>query len=158
MWNLCAVVTHFPGAQICERYGGKWTLAFSILFGAIFTIATPLTVEYAGFTALLVRIIYGFTSGVIFPAVSVLLAAWVPEKERTKLGTLTLSGSPIASLLSFYLSGSLLSYWQWPIVFYFWGVLSITWFILFVSQKTIRYSQYFRFYFKISIQKLFFRF
>lgn len=37
----------------------------------------------------------GAFGGVIFPALAVLLAAWVPEKERGKLGSLAFSGSQV---------------------------------------------------------------
>lgn len=39
----------------------------------------------------------------------------------------------LGSVLSFYLSGLLLSHWQWPVVFYFWSTVAIVWFIIFVS-------------------------
>lgn len=44
---------------------------------------------------ILLRILMGFVGGGVFPAVAVLLAVWVPVKERGKLGTLVLSGSQV---------------------------------------------------------------
>lgn len=37
----------------------------------------------------------GLVSGPMFPALSVLLSAWVPEKERGKLGVLVLGGGEV---------------------------------------------------------------
>lgn len=38
----------------------------------------------------------GIFGGVIFPAVAALLAAWVPERERGKLGSLAFSGGQVS--------------------------------------------------------------
>lgn len=39
----------------------------------------------------------------------------------------------IGSVAANYISGLILTHYTWPIVFYFWGALSIVWFIVFVS-------------------------
>lgn len=88
--------SHIPAGAISQKFGGKWSMSFPILFGAIFSIATPLTIEYGGIWALIaLRICYGFTSGTLFPALSVLLASWVPDKERSVLGTIALGGAQV---------------------------------------------------------------
>lgn len=43
----------------------------------------------------------------------------------------------LGSVLSFYISGLILSYWPWPIVFYFWSGIALIWFIMFVGLKAI---------------------
>lgn len=90
------VISHIFAGLTVEKFGGKWPFSMSVLFGAIFSIASPITVEFGGIWALIVlRIIYGFTAGVMYPALTVLLSSWVPKKERSKLGTLALGGSPV---------------------------------------------------------------
>lgn len=37
----------------------------------------------------------GLGEGTTFPAVSVLLSAWIPEKERSKLGSLVFGGGQV---------------------------------------------------------------
>lgn len=39
----------------------------------------------------------------------------------------------IGSLLSFFLSGRILTNYTWEYVFYFWSIVAVAWFILFVS-------------------------
>lgn len=39
----------------------------------------------------------------------------------------------IGSVLAYYISGLLLSHYDWPVVFFFWGIVSIIWVLVFVS-------------------------
>lgn len=70
--------------------------------------------------------------GTTFPALSVLLASWVPVKERSKLGSFVFGGGQIGTIFGTAVSGLLLSYFDgWDSVFYFFGILSVLWFIVF---------------------------
>lgn len=40
------VITHIPGGYLAEKFGGKYTLSLGILSTAIFTLLTPLVVEW----------------------------------------------------------------------------------------------------------------
>lgn len=44
----------------------------------------------------MLRAVMGAANGSLYPAVSVLLSAWVPEKERGKLGVFVLGGSQVS--------------------------------------------------------------
>ena len=39
-------ILHIPGAILSAKYGGKYTLSIGILSTAIFTLLTPITIEY----------------------------------------------------------------------------------------------------------------
>lgn len=128
------ILTHIPGGLLAERFGGKWTLSLGILSTAVFTILTPVAIKSGGSTALIiVRILMGLGEGTTFPALSVLLSAWVPAKERGKLGALVLGGGQVGTILGNLLSGVFLDAWDWPWVFYIFGGVGIIWFIIFVS-------------------------
>lgn len=45
---------------------------------------------------ILIRAIMGVFGAFLFPAVNTLLAAWVPRKERTTLGTFVLGGGQVS--------------------------------------------------------------
>lgn len=107
---------------------------------SVFTLLTPVCVEAGGAVALIVmRIIIGLGEGVIFPSCTALLAAWVPLKERSKIGTLTYSGAQIGSIFGSLMSGLLLdTYDGWGSVFYFFGFIGIVWIIIFVSIRSDR--------------------
>jgi len=71
--------------------------------------------------------------GTTFPALSVLLAAWVPSNERGKLGALVLGGGQVGTIMGNLLSGVFIEAYGWEFVFYFFGGLGCIWFAIFVS-------------------------
>lgn len=93
------MLTHIPGGILAERFGGKWTLGLGILSTAGFTVLTPITVEKGGAYGLIVlRILMGLGEGTTFPALSALLASWVPERERSKIGSFVFGGGQVKNL------------------------------------------------------------
>lgn len=42
------LLAHLPGSMIAERFGGKWTVALSILIESICSAATPYAVAFGG--------------------------------------------------------------------------------------------------------------
>lgn len=93
------VITHLPGGYLAERFGGKYTLSLGILSTAIFTLLTPVVVEAGGSTWLIVlRVLQGLGEGTTFPALSALLAMWIPLNERSKLGSLVFGGGQVEYL------------------------------------------------------------
>lgn len=90
-------ITHLPGGILAEKFGGKWTLGCGILSTAIFTLATPWAVEWGDATALIVlRMLMGLGEGTTFPAMSALLATWVPLSERSKIGSFVFGGGQVS--------------------------------------------------------------
>ncbi|KAH8329414.1 hypothetical protein KR074_010241 [Drosophila pseudoananassae] len=126
------IVTHIPGGILAEKFGGKWTLAIGILSTAVFTMLTPLAIDLGGSDWLIVtRVLMGLGEGTTFPALSVLLAAWVPANERGKLGALVLGGGQVGTIMGNLLSGVLIDAYSWHFVFYFFGGLGVVWFVIF---------------------------
>ncbi|XP_053691757.1 putative inorganic phosphate cotransporter [Sabethes cyaneus] len=127
------VITHLPGGILAEKFGGKWTLSLGILSTAFFTLITPWAVNLGGSTALIViRVLMGLGEGTTFPALSALLASWIPLKERSKLGSLVFGGGQMGTILGNLISGYLLHNIDgWSSVFYFFGGMGVLWFILF---------------------------
>lgn len=130
------VITHIPGGELTNRFGAKWILSLGLLFTAIFTLLTPLAIDYTGHTGLvIIRILMGLGEGTTFPALSSLIAHWVPKNERGLMGVTILGGGQMGTIIANLLSGFLLTKYGWASVFYTFGWLALIWFILFVSIK-----------------------
>ncbi|XP_076262845.1 sialin-like isoform X1 [Rhynchophorus ferrugineus] len=128
------VITHIPGGMIAERFGGKYSLGLGMLCTALFTFITPFVIYATNGNwvwVVVVRILEGLGEGTTFPALTTLLANWVPLKERSKIGTLVYAGSQIGTVVGNSVSGALIAATNdWAIVFYFFGAIGIVWFIL----------------------------
>ncbi|XP_046663298.1 putative inorganic phosphate cotransporter isoform X2 [Homalodisca vitripennis] len=127
------VLTHLPGGQLAEKFGGKQTLGLGILCTSVLTIATPFAARAGPWWLIVTRFIEGLGEGTTFPALNVLLAQWVPPMERGKLGALVFAGNQIGTVVSSTLTGLMLQHFEggWPLVFYFFGALGCLWYIIF---------------------------
>lgn len=148
------MITHVPGGILSEKFGGKYTLGLGILSTAIFTVITPAVIHWGewrlkcilcyflihfpGFSGgapwlIVLRFLEGLGEGTTFPALSALLATWIPLKERSKLGSFVFGGGQVGTILGTALSGLLIDYFDsWESVFYFFGILGAVWFLIFV--------------------------
>lgn len=127
---------HLPGGFLADKYGGKWVLAFGIMSTSLLTLLTPLTTNMFEMTGLIaIRILIGFGEGVTFPALSALMSAWIPLRERARLGALIFGGGQMGTVIGFYVTALLLDSfpdtWSWP--FYVYGAVGVIWTVLFVS-------------------------
>lgn len=96
------VITHIPGGYLADKFGGKYTLSIGILSTAFLTLITPICIVEGGPYALIgLRILIGLGEGTTFPALSALLASWIPLHERSKLGALVFGGGQVNTNLLF---------------------------------------------------------
>ncbi|XP_017065343.2 sialin [Drosophila eugracilis] len=124
------VLTHIPGGRLAERYGGKWVLGVAILTSGMLTLLTPTAVRRGGPYVLVgVRLLVGLCEGPCFPAVSALLAQWVPDQERGMLASCVLSGGEIGITVVQLVSGLVIAEQDWPMVFYLVGGGAVMWFL-----------------------------
>ncbi|XP_060862600.1 sialin-like [Metopolophium dirhodum] len=126
------ILTHVPGGVLSQKYGGKHTMGIGILCTAIFTLMTPCVAHIGSRPLAILRFVEGLGEGMTFPALCTLLAQWAPPEEKGKFATLVFAGAQIGNILSNLLSGFIMRYIPggWPNVFYFFGIVSIIWFII----------------------------
>ena len=87
------LTSQVPGGLLASRFGGRYILLIAVFLNAFLTLITPACVRIGGAPALIaVRIIIGMAEGLIIPTCGVLLAAWVPLKERSRISTFVYSG------------------------------------------------------------------
>ncbi|KYN14370.1 PREDICTED: putative inorganic phosphate cotransporter isoform X1 [Trachymyrmex cornetzi] len=126
------ILTHIPGGILSERFGGKYTLGLGILSTAIFTLLTPLVVQWGDAVGLIVlRVLMGLGEGTTFPALNALLAQWTPPEERSIIGSLVFAGAQLGTVFANLVSGLILHQYDWPMVFYVFGSIGVLWFVVF---------------------------
>ncbi|XP_037957583.1 putative inorganic phosphate cotransporter [Teleopsis dalmanni] len=126
------LLTHIPGGILAQQFGGKWILIFGILSTACFTLATPwCTVNFEAYGLICLRILMGLGEGTTFPALSCLIAQWVPMTERSLIGALVLGGGQVGAIVGNTISGFVLKHFRWELVFYIFGSVALLWCILF---------------------------
>ncbi|KAH8404816.1 hypothetical protein KR222_004526, partial [Zaprionus bogoriensis] len=131
------LVAHLPGGVLADKYGAKWVLAVCLGLSGLCTICSPLAIKYGGDIGLIfIRIIMGAAQGPLFPAITALLSAWVPKKERGTLGAFTFSGVTAGTVLSNLGSGFMLYHFEWPVTLIVFGAVTLVWCILFVCLTT----------------------
>ncbi|KAL6443630.1 hypothetical protein ACFW04_001629 [Cataglyphis niger] len=127
------VLTHLPGGILAEKFGGKYSLGLGILSTAIFTLLTPVVVEWGDWIGLMVlRIFMGLGEGTTFPALNAMLAQWTPPEERSMIGSMVFAGAQLGTVLANLLSGLILHSYSWPAVFYVFGGIGLLWFLVWV--------------------------
>uniref|UniRef100_A0A1B0FK41 Major facilitator superfamily (MFS) profile domain-containing protein n=1 Tax=Glossina morsitans morsitans TaxID=37546 RepID=A0A1B0FK41_GLOMM len=126
------IITHIPGGLMGDRFGFKWVLNGGLIWSVIATLLIPVTVyhtEHIGLTVM--RIAQGLGQGVIFPTLSVMVSHWVPKNERGRLGAVIMGGGQIGNVLLFAFAGLLLDSFEWPWVFYIFGIIGAVWCLTF---------------------------
>ncbi|KAG7163343.1 inorganic phosphate cotransporter-like 1 [Homarus americanus] len=123
-------VTNLMGGRAAEYVGPKLVYGMGVLLTSLFTILSPICAEFSAPLFITLRIFEGFTEGVTFPAMSFMLASWVPPNERAKLSSLVYAGAQFGTVVTLTASG-----WMcdsdflggWPSVFYVFGGLGVIW-------------------------------
>lgn len=127
------IITPIPGGRMAERWGAKWLFGI----GALITGFLSLLIPYAAYNwgvagVVTLRILQGLGEGVTYPAMEALIAHWLPVGERTTgialIHTGGYTGVVAGMVISGILAGSKIM-GGWPSVFYFFGLLTVVWFV-----------------------------
>lgn len=113
------VISHFPGGFLVQKYGGKYVLAFGILFSGLLSIAIPICVQYGLYSGLFdtvhctyninyshkcydlvgeahsliaLQVLIGISQGPIISACLNLFSSWIPVTERCTIVSIAYAG------------------------------------------------------------------
>lgn len=88
-----------PNARLAERTSGKFVMVTVQVVTIAITFITPITVKLAGATGLIVlRILLGVFQAGFFAALTKIMSAWIPPKQRGKMGSLVFNGLPVSEI------------------------------------------------------------
>ena len=117
-----------------KKFGPKRTIGVSIFINALIIILTPPITYWGGASALIfTRVIAGCLQGQIQPAISSLLAHWIPPQERSISASIVYPGVYFGVMFSASVSGLILGSYHWSVVFYLFGGITMAWLILWIT-------------------------
>ncbi|MBE6183327.1 MFS transporter [Bacillus ginsengihumi] len=117
------MVLQVPGGMIAEKGSAKRFIAWSILaWGGLAVIS--------GFVQsptqlLMIRFLLGVAEGGIWPAILVIISNWFPNEERGRANAFFIMNIAIASIITGPLSGWILTFSNWRMVFIIEGIISL---------------------------------
>lgn len=130
------LIMQLPGGLVASHFGGKVALGYGLLWTSVLTLATPTIVSWGGSSALIAwRILIGLGEASTFPALSTLIAVWVPLKERSFIGSVIFGGGQIGTVIGMCFTGFLLDHYKdtWSPPYYYYGIFGLLWCLFFVN-------------------------
>ncbi|MBV7275963.1 MFS transporter [Clostridium sp. PL3] len=120
--------TQIPGGWLADRFGGSKVVMFGAIWWSVFVFLTPYGATLG--LMLLIRIAMGWGEGVSLPAMSTIIAQWIPKKESGLAWGLSIMGVSLGIGLAMPISAWIIRTWSWQTVFYSFSFLAPIWVII----------------------------
>ncbi|XP_063600045.1 sialin-like [Penaeus indicus] len=124
------ISTNLIAGRAAEHLGGKLVFGLGYSVSGLLTVLSPWLARRSTEALVVARVLVGAGVGVSFPAMTTLLASWIPPDERGKFVTLVYNGIDFGNVLALVVSGWLCDVdilGGWPLVFYIFGALALVW-------------------------------
>lgn len=120
--------TQIPGGWLADKFGGGKVVMFGAMWWSVFVFLTP----YGSFLGLMIviRIVMGMGEGVSLPAMSTIIAQWMPKKESGLAWGISIMGVSLGIALAMPLSAWIIKTWGWQMVFHSFAFLAPIWVIV----------------------------
>ncbi|XP_063116052.1 sodium-dependent phosphate transport protein 4 isoform X3 [Cavia porcellus] len=132
--NYGMLLTMVPGGYLAGRMGAKKVSGISLLASSLLTLGIPLAANLGLSFFIATRVVKGLAQGLGLGGHFALWQRWAPPHERSRLGSISLSGIPLGMFMAILLGGIISQAFGWPFVFYTSGglgcVFSLLWFVL----------------------------
>ncbi|XP_063230676.1 sialin-like isoform X2 [Bacillus rossius redtenbacheri] len=124
------ISTQLLGGYAAERFGTKYVFGLAITSAALLNIISPLAIRTHFLFFYVVRVLQGLFGGMALPSLHWLMSKWFPPSERAVLSSMLFSAIFVGSLVALGLSGVLITWSGWPLVYYFFGCVTLVWSVL----------------------------
>ncbi|XP_060523968.1 putative inorganic phosphate cotransporter [Cylas formicarius] len=126
------IVLQVLAGYLGKTYGPKYFLLGSYVINTICFTMIPLAADSLGSMGVIIcRIGQGLSQGFLWPSTHNLLGRWAPTEERSRLSIIVYSGVTFGTILSSIVTGYVSSSWMgWPLSFYLFGALGVSWCIM----------------------------
>ena len=115
-FGLGYFLAQIPGGVMADRWGSRIILIIGPVMWALFTAATAFATTLVGFIT--VRILFGLSEGLLIAAVFKTVGDSFDSNERSRALAICLSAGALGPLIAGPLVGSLLSAFNWQMVFF----------------------------------------
>jgi sugar phosphate permease len=120
--------TQLPGGWLADRFGGGKVTMIGALWWSLFVFLTPFGSTLG--LMVIIRIAMGWGEGVSLPAMTSIVAQWMPKKESGLAQGLSLMGVAIGIAVAMPISAWIISKWGWEMVFYSFAFIAPIWVII----------------------------
>lgn len=126
------ILLPIPSGILCDLYGAKYFLAFSLLGCGLVCLATPFLLNGTSWViAAGLQAVMGIMQGIAMPAIISLMAQWVPNAHKTWLISYGYSGGCLGTMLSGLLSSIYIrDNGHWEGMFFVWSFVIFAWFVV----------------------------
>lgn len=124
------IVTQIPGGYLAAKFPANRVFGIALGLSSLLNCFIPFAAEVGFVAAMFVRILQGLVEGVTYPACHGIWRHWAPPTERSRLATISFTGSYAGAVLGLPLSGIMTERIGWQSSFYLYGVVGMTWFVI----------------------------
>nr|CAD7405757.1 unnamed protein product [Timema poppensis] len=122
------IMTQILGGYLAGRFGGKYVLGGGIFASGIVTLLFPILSRLHVYALITARIMQGAFQGVMLPAMHSMFSQWFPPNEQTSFSGIIFSAMHLGTVTAMGLSGYLVSWGGWELIFYVFGGSAIVFF------------------------------
>uniref|UniRef100_H2YWW5 Major facilitator superfamily (MFS) profile domain-containing protein n=1 Tax=Ciona savignyi TaxID=51511 RepID=H2YWW5_CIOSA len=129
------MTTQIIGAFLEHKFGGKIVFGGAVALSSVLSLITPTMARLGPWHLMATRVLLGVSQGPMYPVHHGMWGKWAPPLSRSKLISITMTGTNIGTALSYNLSGYLARHGfagGWPSVFYVMGIIGLCWVVLWV--------------------------
>ncbi len=117
-----------PGAWLAERWSAKRFVTLALLVWGVMAMATALAQNLT--QLLILRFLLGVVEGGVSPAAMILITKWFPLSERSRANALWYLCIPAAAMVMGPISGWILTWSNWRMLFLLEGAPAVIWAVL----------------------------
>ncbi len=122
-------MTQVPGGYLAAKFPANRVFGIALAISALLNCLLPTAAKMSFVVAMFIRILQGLVEGVTYPACHGIWRHWAPPLERSRLATISFTGSYAGAVLGLPLSGIMTENISWESSFYFYGIVGMLWFV-----------------------------
>jgi MFS family permease len=130
------MILQVPAGYLASRWSARKVIAILMVLWGVTAVLTGFVDTRT--QLYIARFVLGVCEGGVWPSILVLLATWFPQNERARANGLWITCMPIATVLMAPLTGWLLTFLNWRMVFVIQGLPPLIWVFVwwfFISDK-----------------------